>query len=81
MNCFQTVNNLLVLALRTDAELTQPIRTRYHILNPFTLNGISHSCQLDQFIFVLRVPGSASFVDHLCYFCLVFVMLSCASVY
>ena len=25
--------------------------------------------------------GGASFVDHLCYFCLVFVMLSCASVY
>ena len=25
--------------------------------------------------------GSTSFVDHLCYFCLVFVMLSCASVH
>ena len=25
--------------------------------------------------------GGASFVAHLCYFCLVFVMLSCASVY
>ena len=25
--------------------------------------------------------GGASFVDHLCYFCLVFVMLSCVSVY
>ena len=25
--------------------------------------------------------GGASFVDHLCYFCLVFVMLSCTSVY
>ena len=25
--------------------------------------------------------GGASFVDHLCYFCLVFVILSCTSVY
>ena len=42
------------------------------------------------FIFILSHPvkyfywpfkGGASFVDHLCYFCLVFVMLSCASVY
>ena len=24
--------------------------------------------------------GGASFVDHLCYFCLVFVMLACTSV-
>ena len=27
------------------------------------------------------VQGGTSFVDHLCYFCLVLVMLSCASVY
>ena len=28
-----------------------------------------------------EVQGGSSFVDHSCYFCLVFVMLSCASVY
>ena len=32
-------------------------------------------------IFYWPFQGGASFVDHLCYFCLVFVMLSCASVY
>ena len=26
-------------------------------VNPFTLNGISHSSQLDQSIFILRVGG------------------------
>ena len=31
--------------------------------------------------FYLQFQGSASFVDYLCYFCLVFVMLSCVSVY
>ena len=30
---------------------------------------------------VIHSIMGASFVDHLCYFCLVFVMLSCASVY
>ena len=28
-----------------------------------------------------QFKGGASFVDHLCYFCLVYVMLPCASVY
>ena len=32
-------------------------------------------------IFNWPFQGGAFFVDHLCYFCLVFVMLSCASVY
>ena len=32
-------------------------------------------------IFYWPFQGGASFVYHLCYFCLVFVMLSCASVY
>ena len=31
--------------------------------------------------FYLPFRIGASFLDHLCYFCLVFVMLSCASVY
>ena len=31
-------------------------------------------------VFLLSVSGWCFFVDHLCYFCLVFVMLSCASV-
>ena len=30
--------------------------------------------------FYCAVKGGASFADHLCYFCLLFVMLSCASV-
>ena len=32
-------------------------------------------------IFLLTVPRRYFFVDHLCYFCCVFVMLLCASVY
>ena len=31
------------------------------------------------FPLIYRIQGGASFVNHLCYFCLVFVMLSCAS--
>ena len=30
---------------------------------------------------ITRLPRRTSFVDHSCYFCLVFVMLLCASVY
>ena len=38
-------------------------------------------CNYSSKIFLLTVPNIASFVDHLCYFCLVFVMLLCMSVY
>ena len=33
------------------------------------------------FLNISTFHSGASFVDHLCYFCLVFVMYSCASVY
>ena len=39
--------------------------------------GLSHPVKY----FYWPFQGVASFVDHLCYFCLVFVMLSCMSVY
>ena len=32
-------------------------------------------------LLTVNVPSSASFMNHLCYFCLIFVMPSCASVY
>ena len=31
--------------------------------------------------FLVERQGGASFVDHLCYICLYFVMISCASVF
>ena len=40
-----------------------------------------YKCKPSRRIFYRPFQGDASFVDHLCYFCLVFVMLLCASVY
>ena len=54
------------------------------IFDPITLDelkGEDVSLSPPVNFFYLPFQGGASFVDHLCYFCLVFVMLSCASVY
>ena len=54
----------------------------YVPVNTFQLCRDGSSCVelvLDKDKCVLN--GGASFVDHLCYFCLVSVMLPCASVY
>ena len=37
--------------------------------------------QIFEGLYISTFQGGASFVDHLCYFCLVFAMFSCASVY
>ena len=56
----------------------------YVLIHILTKVGLAH-CEIGlspQVQYFYRpFQGGASFVDHLYYFCLVFAMLSCASVY
>ena len=61
----QTKHTCVLIHIRTKGEVGAPLNR---------LKSSSKQCYCP-------FQGGASFVDHLCYFCLVFVILLCASVY